>query len=137
MDRTPLFADAPGIKTLSDHPCRVCAIAYLGQLLFGVQNSVGFGRTGYQPPCGRGCKRVLPAFGERHLALERRDLELPQAVIKLASELVPSGAPRPARIEASLIRAGPEAEATARSEARREKVMPRQFYIRRNVGLAR
>ena len=46
-------------------------------------------------------------------------------------EIMPSGTPRPQRVNASFAPKVPEEEAPARIQSRREEVAPREYYVRR------
>ena len=72
MARTLIFAaeEAHGVKTELDHPLRLWAIEYAGQLLSRCQRSTRDGRTAYELRKGRPYRRALPCFGEPVLYLK-------------------------------------------------------------------
>ena len=83
MARTLVFAceDMHGMKTQPDHPLRVWAIEYAGQLLSRAQKSTRDGRTAWELRKGaRSYNRELPAFGEAIIFLKepRRMMKLPK-----------------------------------------------------------
>ena len=83
MARILVFAceDMHGMKTQPDHPLRVWAIEYAGQLLSRAQKSTRDGRTAWElRKGGRSYNRELPAFGEAIIFLKvpRRMMKLPK-----------------------------------------------------------
>ena len=83
MARTLVFAceDMHGMKTQPDHPLRVWAIEYAGQLLSRAQKSTRDGRTAWElRKGGRSYNRELPAFGEAIIFLKvpKRMMKLPK-----------------------------------------------------------
>ena len=59
-----------GVKTTLEHPLRIWAIEYAGQMINRAQVSSKDGRTAYELRKGRPYRRPLPPFGEAVMYLK-------------------------------------------------------------------
>ena len=59
-----------GVQSALDHPLRIWAIEYAGQLISRAQVSSKDGRTAYELRKGRPYRRPLPPFGEAVMYLK-------------------------------------------------------------------